>query len=102
VRLLRLSDAAIGANDRVFRHARMRALLVWLAALCGDAAMFIYAFAGKWWPGYIFGTFTLLFLLLTLRWGHRAISSLQLAGAGERSGIVRAVSFVPQLSTACR
>src|SRR5882724_7751771 len=65
--LLRLSEVEIGVNDRVFRHARLRALLLWLAAFCGDAAMFFSAVTGKWKPGYIFGPALLLFLLLFLR-----------------------------------
>ena len=65
--LLRLSEVEIGLNDRVFRHARLRALLFWLAAFCGDAAMFFSAVTGKWKPGYIFGPALLLFLLLFLR-----------------------------------
>jgi hypothetical protein len=67
MRLLRLSEVEIGLNDRVFRHARLRALLLWLAAFCGDAVMFFSAVAGKWKPGYIFGPALLLFLLLFLR-----------------------------------
>ena len=55
MRLLRLSEVEIGLNDRVFRHARLRALLLWLAAFCGDAVMFFNAITGKWKPGYIFG-----------------------------------------------
>jgi hypothetical protein len=54
MRLLRLSEVEIGLNDRVFRHARLRALLLWLAAFCGDAAMFFSAVTAKWNPGYIF------------------------------------------------
>ncbi|MGO9933717.1 MAG: hypothetical protein ACLPV8_18160 [Steroidobacteraceae bacterium] len=67
MRLFRLSEVEIRPNDRVFRHPRMRALLMWLAVFCADAAMFFYALTGKWKPGYIFGAFTLLFLLWTLR-----------------------------------
>lgn len=67
MRLLRLSEVEFVPNDHVFRHARMRALTVWLAVLCGAAAMFYYALAGKWKPGYLFGAAILLFLLLTLR-----------------------------------
>jgi hypothetical protein len=67
MRLLRLIEVEIGLNDRVFRHARLRALLLWLAAFCGDAVMFFSAVTGKWKPGYIFGPALLLFLLLFLR-----------------------------------
>ena len=67
MRLLRLSEVELSPNDRVFRHPRMRALIVWLAVFCGAAAMFFYALSGKWKPGYIFGAAILLFLLLTLR-----------------------------------
>jgi hypothetical protein len=47
MRLLRLSEVEIGLNDRVFRHARLRALLLWLAAFCGDAVMFFSAVTGR-------------------------------------------------------
>jgi len=67
MRLLRLQDVEIGPSDRVFRHARLRALIVWLAAFAGTTALFYKAYAAKWPPGYIFGPFLLLFLLLTLR-----------------------------------
>jgi hypothetical protein len=40
MRLLRLSEAELSPNDHVFRHARMRASIVWLAVFCGAAAMF--------------------------------------------------------------
>jgi hypothetical protein len=67
MRLLRLQDVAIGPKDRIFRHARLRALVVWLAGFAAAAALFFKAFTEKWPPGYIFGPFLLLFLLLTLR-----------------------------------
>jgi hypothetical protein len=67
MRLLRPSEVELSPNDHVFRHPPMRALIVWLAVFCGAAAMFFYAFAGKWKPGYIFGSAILLFLLPTLR-----------------------------------
>jgi hypothetical protein len=47
--LLRLSEVEIGLTDRVFRHARLRALLLWLAAFCADAVMiFSVIFAEVW------------------------------------------------------
>jgi hypothetical protein len=67
MRVLRLQDVEIGLNDRVFRHARLRALIVWLAGFAATTALFFHACAGKWTPGYIFGSFLLLFVLLTLR-----------------------------------
>ncbi|MFZ0734236.1 MAG: hypothetical protein WAM79_18090 [Candidatus Sulfotelmatobacter sp.] len=67
MRLLRLQDVEIGPNDRVYRHAPLRALIVWLVGLAATAASFFYAFARKWPPGYFVGPFLLLFLLLTLR-----------------------------------
>jgi hypothetical protein len=67
MRLLRLQDVKIGLNDRVFRHARLRALIVWLAGFAATTALFFNAYTGKWKPGYIFGSFLLLFVLLTLR-----------------------------------
>lgn len=67
MRVLRLQDVEIGSNDRVFRHARVRASIVWLAAFAGTTALFFHAYTKKWHPGYFFGSFLLLFLLLTLR-----------------------------------
>jgi hypothetical protein len=67
MRLLRLQDVETWPNDRVFRHARLRALIVWLAGFAAIIALFLKAFTQKWPPGYIFGSFLLLFLLLTLR-----------------------------------
>src|SRR5690242_2066751 len=67
MRLLRLQDVEIGSNDRVFRHARLRALIVWLAGLAATTALFFKAYVGKWPLGYLFGSFLLLFVLLTRR-----------------------------------
>ena len=67
MRLLRRQDVEIGTNDRVFRHARLRALIVWLAGLAATTALFFKAYVGKWPPGYLFGAFLLLFVLLTRR-----------------------------------
>jgi hypothetical protein len=67
MRLLRLQDVEISPNDRVFRHTRLRALIVWLAGFSATAALFLHAYTARWPPGYIFGSFLLLFLLLTLR-----------------------------------
>lgn len=67
MRLLRLRDVEVSPNDRVFRHARLRALIVWLAGFAAATAFFLQAYTAKWPPGYFFGSFLLLFLLLTLR-----------------------------------
>ena len=66
MRLLRLPHVEIGPRDRVFRHSRMRALIVWLAGFAATAAFFFNAYTRKWPPGYFFGSFLLLFVLLTL------------------------------------
>src|ERR1041385_3171704 len=67
MRLLRLENVKIGPGDRIFRHSRMRALIVWLAGFAAAAAFFFNAYTRKWPPGYYFGSFLLLFVLLTLR-----------------------------------
>jgi len=67
MRLLRLQDLEIGPRDRIFRHSPMRALIVWLAGFAATAAFFFNAYTRKWPPGYFFGSFLLLFVLLTLR-----------------------------------
>jgi hypothetical protein len=52
----------------VFRHPRLRALIGLLVALTIVAALFYRAYTdAKWKPGYIFGSFLLLFILLTLK-----------------------------------
>lgn len=66
MRLLRLQDVEISPSDRIFRHARMRALVIWLAGLAGSLAMFVNAFTGTWKAGYFFGPFLLLFVLFTM------------------------------------
>ncbi len=67
MRMLCLRDVEIGPNDRLFRHARLRALIVSLAGFATTAALFFHAYMGKWPPGYIFGSFLLLFVVLTLK-----------------------------------
>jgi len=67
MRLLRLRDVEIGPNDRLFRHARLRALIVWLGGFAAATAFLFHAYTAKWTPGYFFGPFLLLFLLLTVR-----------------------------------
>ncbi len=67
MRLLCLRDVEIGPNDRLYHHARLRALIVWLAGFAAATACFFHAYTAKWPPGYFFGSLLLLFLLLTLR-----------------------------------
>lgn len=66
MRLLRLSEVDNGPDDRVFRHARLPALLLWLLGLGADAWMLFNAVTGRWPPGYIFGPGLLFFLLAFL------------------------------------
>lgn len=67
MRVLCLQDVEISRNDKEFRHARLRTLIVWLAGFAATTALFFHAYTDKWTRGYIFGSFLLLFLLLTLR-----------------------------------
>jgi hypothetical protein len=67
MRLLRLREVEIDGTDRVFRHARLRALIVWLAGFGAAIWCLSKAYAEKWPPGYFIAGFLLLFLLLTLR-----------------------------------
>ncbi len=67
MRLLRLRDVELGPNDRVFQHARLLALIVWLAGFAAATAFLVHGYTAKWRPGYFFGPFLLIFLLLTLR-----------------------------------
>jgi hypothetical protein len=57
MRLLRLQDVEMGPGDRVFRHSRLRALIVWLAGFAATSAFFYHAYVAKWPPGYFFGSF---------------------------------------------
>src|SRR5262249_20929336 len=66
MRLLRLRDVEMGPNDRVFHHARLRALLLWLVGFVAATGLFFQAYAGKWPFGYIFGSGLLLLLLFTV------------------------------------
>ena len=45
----------------------MRALIFWLAGFAAASALLFNAYTRTWPPGYFFGSFLLLFLLLTLR-----------------------------------
>lgn len=65
MRLLRLQEVEIGPADLVYRHAPLRALLVWLAFFSLASFMLLHAFSAKWFPGYIFAPILLLFLFLT-------------------------------------
>lgn len=67
MRVLRLREVEIGPNDRVYHHARLRALIVWLAGFGLTAFLFFKAYTTKFAFGYIFGSGLLLFLLLFLR-----------------------------------
>src|SRR5579862_573259 len=65
---MRPQEVRVGSNDRVFRHARIRALIGLLVALSIVAALYYRAYTdSRWKPGYIFGTFLLLFILLTMK-----------------------------------
>jgi len=65
--LLRLQDVQLASNHRVFRHARLRALIVWLAGLSASMALLVRGYTAKFPPGYIFGSFLLLFVFLFRR-----------------------------------
>lgn len=67
MQLLRLTEVPIGPNDRVFRHAPFRALIVWLAGIAAVPVLFFKAYTEKFLFGYIFGFFALLFVLFTRR-----------------------------------
>lgn len=67
MRLLRLREVEIDSDDRVFRHGRLWASVIWLAGAAAAAALLIYAYTAKWPPGYIFGAPLLIFMLLTRR-----------------------------------
>ena len=67
MRLLRLQDVENGSNDRVFRHARLRALIASAIGLAIVSELFFHGYKAKSPPGFIFGSFLLLFLLLTSR-----------------------------------
>lgn len=85
--LLRLQDVQIDPRDRVFRHARIRALIVWLAFFAAISTLFFKAYTDpKWKPGYLSGSFFLLFLLFSLRFVtarfHPSNWLVRMSGAG--------------------
>ena len=55
------------APTTAFPPRRLRALIVWLAGFAAATAFLFHAYTAKWRPGYFFGPFLLLFLLLTVR-----------------------------------
>jgi len=55
VQLLRLQDVPTQRGDRVYRHPRLRAVLVWLAGVGLAASLLVHAVVTTWPPGYIFG-----------------------------------------------
>ncbi len=79
MRVLRLQDVESSSNDRVFRHSRVRALVVWLAGFAVTMAFFFHAYTKKWSSGYFFGSFLLLFLLLTFQDSHCPLPPVKLA-----------------------
>jgi len=81
MRLLRHREVEIGPSDRVFRHPRLLALIVWLAGFAGVAAMLFSAYTGKFKPGYIFGPFLLTIPIADSKVRYCTLSPLELAGA---------------------
>ena len=67
MQLLRLQDVPADTAARIYRHPRLRALLLWLAVAGSAAFLLARAFTEKWPPGYIFGVPLLLFVLLMRR-----------------------------------
>lgn len=67
MQLLRLQDVPTQRGDRVYRHPRLRAVLVWLAGVGLAASLLIHAVVTRWPPGYIFGVPLLLIMLMTRR-----------------------------------
>ena len=59
--LLRLQDVEIGSNDRVIRHSRLRALIVWLAGFAAVTPFSSTHIRQSGDFGYFFGSFLLLF-----------------------------------------
>lgn len=67
MQFLRLLDVPADTAARVYRHPRLRALLLWLAGMGTAAFVLGRAFTAAWPPGYIFGLPLLLFVLLMRR-----------------------------------
>ena len=67
MRLLRFQDVEIGPNDRLFRHSRTLAVLLWVVEIAATVASFFYAYTAKFVIGYFFGVLLLLFVLGTTR-----------------------------------
>jgi hypothetical protein len=66
MRLLRLDDVEVGPNDRIYRHSRVRALLIASTAMFAAIALLTYAFAAAWKPGWYFAAvIVLLFAVMS-------------------------------------
>lgn len=67
MRLLRLSDVGIQANDRVYRYSRWHAVLIAIVVLGAAAWAAFHAYTAGWKPGYYIAAATLLFVELLRR-----------------------------------
>lgn len=63
MQLLRPEEVEIGIDDRVFRHARLRALILWLAGIAATAGLLIHGYLRRSPPDYFFGALLLVFVL---------------------------------------
>jgi hypothetical protein len=67
MRLLRLSDVEIQANDRVYRYSRWHAVLIAIVVLGAGAWAAFHAYTAGWKPGYYIAAAILLFVELLRR-----------------------------------
>ena len=67
MRLLRLSEVEIGANDRIFRYSRTHAVVVALIAFSAAAWFAVHAYTAQWKLGYFIAAAIILFLDLFRR-----------------------------------
>ena len=99
MRLLRLQDVEISPKELVFRHARLRALIVWLAGrrhrrLIPQGIQSEVAARLHLRPVFI------VLPASDCEIRHGALPSVQLARADERDGNLRAISLLSELSAA--
>jgi|SRR5271163_4928170 len=100
MRLLRLQDVEIGPHDCLFRHSRLRALIVWLAGFAAATALFLqHRKVAARVPLRLVSADLSAF---DAKDGDGALPSFQLAGPDERDGNLCAISFLSELPVARR
>ena len=96
MRILHFREVEIGPNDRVFRHSRVLALIVWLGGLASAIAFLVHRVHGKMAARILLRPVFAAFSALTLRM-VTARFILPISGSDDRDRYVCAISFLSQL-----